>query len=101
LSSFYRYALAYELIATNPIACTRPRKGPKNPAHALPADFIKEQFAAIDTSTLIGKRDLALLAVALTTGRRVSELAGLRLGHISRQGQQTHVVWVRCKGTSR
>src|SRR5258708_27617810 len=35
---------------------------------------------------------------SLATGRRVSELANLRYGHIQKQGDTTLIIWERCKG---
>ena len=38
------------------------------------------------------------MSIALTTGHRASELAGLRLKHLTRQDNACTVVWERCKG---
>ena len=54
-------------------------------------------LAAPDLSTRIGRRDRALLALALQTGLRVSELAGLRVQDV-RFGKGAHV---RCTGKGR
>ena len=54
-------------------------------------------LAAPDRSTWTGRRDHALLAVAVQTGLRVSELTGLRAGDVE-LGTGAHV---RCRGKGR
>jgi|SRR5579884_303491 len=99
LSSFYEYAIANEVLTVNPIRRFKPRKlSHPHKAHSLTPASIKRGLSLIDRSTLSGKRDYALLSLALSTGRRVSELAGLRYGHIQRQGNRSVIQWVRCKG---
>ena len=53
-------------------------------------------LAAPDRSTPTGRRDHALLLLAVQTGLRVSELAGLR-----RQDLNLGAGWVRCEGKGR
>jgi site-specific recombinase XerD len=57
----------------------------------------KALLAAPDTSRWIGRRDHALLAVAIQTGLRVSELTGLR-GQDIQLGRGAHL---RCTGKGR
>jgi integrase len=100
LSSFYTYARRRGLLAIdNPIERVdrRPVQGYAG-ARPLPYLEIRARLAVIDRLTLAGKRDYALLAVALQTGRRVSELAGVRLGDMSSSGDVLTVTWRRCKG---
>ncbi|MGB8384929.1 MAG: tyrosine-type recombinase/integrase [Dermatophilaceae bacterium] len=54
-------------------------------------------LAAPDTSRWIGRRDHALLLVAIQTGLRVSELTGLRCGDVH-LGRGAHI---RCTGKGR
>lgn len=99
LSSFYKYAIKHEVLHSNPIERVERRVIRKEEAaHHLASSAVKTGLASIDRSTLEGKRDYALLAVALETGRRVSELAGLRYGHMQKHGNTCTVTWVRCKG---
>lgn len=101
LSSFYEYAMRFEVLAVNPIDRVKRRKlGKKDAAQPLTADDVKVGLQHIDRSTTEGLRDYALLGVALATGRRASELAGLRYGHLHRVGTCCHVVWPRCKGNT-
>jgi site-specific recombinase XerD len=58
---------------------------------------IDELLSAPDRSTRIGRRDHALLALALQTGLRVSELVGLRCSDIT-LGAGAHI---RCFGKGR
>jgi integrase len=99
LSSFYKFAIAHEVLTVNPMARLTARKRRKQHA-ALPLskEEVSTGLRQIDITTLSGKRDRALLAVALTTGRRVSELAGLRLGHLQLLDRHIHITWVHTKG---
>ena len=80
LSSFYAHARKQGLLdIDNPIARVDRRS-----AHAyqhvqpLEKSAVAQGLQAIDRTTIEGKRDYALLTVALSTGRRVAELAALR-----------------------
>jgi integrase/recombinase XerD len=72
--------------------------GKKEAARQIEANTVKTGLQRIDRSTPEGLRDYALLSVALATGRRVSELAGLRYKHLHKQGDTCVVEWERCKG---
>lgn len=98
LSSFYRYAMKHEVLADNPITRVDRHVGPKNAAHPIDSSGVKSGLKQIDRSTVEGKRDYAILSIALATGRRVSELANLRYGHIQKQGETALIIWERCKG---
>lgn len=101
LSSFYRHAIERGLLEPpNPIdKVARQRHQVYRNARALDADRALDALAAIDTAALVGARDHALLLVALMTGRRVSELAGLRFGdlELTRDGE-LRLQWQRTKG---
>lgn len=100
LSSFYSYAIKRDLLTgSNPISRVdrRPVQGYVG-ASPLPYLEVRACLAAIDRTTLVGKRDYALLVVGLQTGRRLSELAGVRHGDMSMSGGRLTVVWRRCKG---
>ena len=92
LSSFYEYAIRADVLERNPITKVKRRKlGEKDRARALKPAQVKEGLHKIDRDTPEGLRDYALLSVALTTGHRASELAGLRLKHCTPAGRN-----VRC-----
>jgi integrase/recombinase XerC len=99
LSSFYEYAIANEVLSVNPIRRFKPRRlNHPDRAYSLTPASVKRGLSSIDRSTLTGKRDYALLSLALSTGRRVSEIANLRYGHVQREGNKAVIQWVRCKG---
>src|SRR5262245_59363800 len=102
LSSFYSYAVRLDLLPANPISrLTRRPLQPYAAARSLDAAQVRQQLAAIDRTTLAGCRDVALLALALTTGRRAAELAGIRRGSIAIAGDVVTVLWRRTKGGKR
>jgi integrase len=99
LSSFYLYAKKTQLYrGDNPIDYVERRKVQAY-ARAVPLtkEDLEKRLEAIDRSTLQGKRDYALLCLAFSTGRRASELAGLRYGDINLQSEGVTIEW-RTKG---
>jgi integrase/recombinase XerD len=100
LSSFYRFALRRGAFpGPNPLErVERRRVAAFTDVRALPPDEVRRRLAAIDQSTLRGLRDHALLTIALYTGRRAAELAGLRWGDVERSGPQLVLVFRRTKG---
>ncbi len=99
LSSWYKYAITNEVLAYNPMERVKRQKlGKKDKARPLSSSAVKAGLARIDRSTPAGLRDYALLSVALATGRRVSEIAGLRYKHLHRDGNTCVVDFDHCKG---
>jgi site-specific recombinase XerD len=99
VSSFYKYAITYEVLEYNPMERVRRQKlGKKDAAHHLASSTIKVGLAKIDRSTPEGLRNYALLSIALATGRRASEIAGLRYKHLHRDGNTCVVDFDNCKG---
>jgi integrase len=100
LSSFYTYAKKQRLLIENPLDQLE-RRPVQSYGKATPLDLdqLREKLALIDRTTLEGKRDYALLALALQTGRRLSEIAGLVAGDLEfRSGGKVLVIWRRVKG---
>jgi site-specific recombinase XerD len=100
ISSFYRYALRHDFLrGDNPIERVE-RQVVQAYAAARPLAYedLRERLAEIDISTASGLRDYALLLLGLHTGRRLSELAGLRREHIVIRASRVEITWVRCKG---
>ena len=99
LSSFYKYAITYEVLQYNPLERVKRQKtGKKDAARPLSSSTIKAGLARIDRRVPEGLRDYALLSVALATGRRVSELAGLRYKHLHKDGDTCVLDFDRLKG---
>lgn len=91
VSSFYRYASRVGGLAANPADRVDRRKVEGYRAAAgdvLPAETIRHRLARIDRSTDAGARDYALLRIALTTARRLAELAALRWGDVTIDGDK-------------
>jgi integrase len=98
LSSFY--ASARGLLGIDSPAAVVKRRPVQGYAGAVPlsAASVAERLAAIDRQTPAGARDYALLVVALQTGRRASELAGLRWGDVRSDEGRLTLTWQRTKG---
>jgi len=84
LSSFYRWAVAAEVLQHNPCDLARP-KAPKayetEATQALADDQVRELLSVVRdraARSIVGKRDLAMLLMYLATGWRRSEVARLR-----------------------
>lgn len=101
LSSFYRFAIQHRYSGPNPISMVRRRRVQQYAgAHALDEATVGAKLAAISRDTLAGKRDYALVALALMTGRRREELRTFTWGQIERRGQRGDellITW-RAKG---
>ena len=68
--------------------------------HAQPLDrrAVADGLQAIDRTAIEGKRDYALLIVALSTGRRVTELANLRRADLYISADKVTITFQRTKG---
>lgn len=81
-----------------------PTKGIPTPklGTSLPQKFstdeLRQLFAAPDTNTIEGLRDLAILKTLYASGARVSELCNLDLRHISDSGGYIRLRFVGAKG---
>jgi len=102
LSSFYEYAIRHEeLVGPNPIErVKRIKREMYTGAKALPfaGGEIEQALDAIPADNLNGLRDRAMLAVALYTGRRLSEIANLCCGAITLSQGGAIIEWERTKG---
>src|SRR6266568_403338 len=100
LSSFYQYAIRRgHLTGGNPIdAVERPVVEAYSESRALAPEDVAKRLEAIDVSMLSGLRDLALLAVLLSTGRRVSEVAKLTRKDVQQVGEQIKLSFRKTKG---
>jgi integrase/recombinase XerD len=100
IHSFFKYvslhAPEYSAVAQRVLAMPRKRYI-RRPIDFLTSAEIDVLLAAPNLSTWIGRRDRALLLLAVQTGLRASELIGLRCEHIA-LGSAAHV---QCTGKGR
>lgn len=108
-NSFYSFALRRGLVpglASNPAALVEPPRvesygkvAPLDPAAVRKAlAQLRREAAGDGPAAELAARDLALLRVALTTGRRVAELAALRWSDLWTDGRQVAITIRRAKG---
>jgi integrase/recombinase XerD len=97
VSSFYEYTIRHDLyVGPNPLdRVKRMKRQLYTGAKPLPFKDgeIEQTIEAIPTKSLNGIRDKAMLYLALYTGRRLSEIAGLRCGDIERQKRDWVFTW--------
>jgi integrase/recombinase XerD len=99
LSSFYEYAKGKRLVVANPIdGVQRGKVDAYGGSRSLEQENVRVGLSGIDTETLQGKRDKALLALFLQTGRRLQEVANLQLCHLTLSQGKITVTFARCKG---
>ena len=102
LSSFYEFAHKRRLLdIENPIGQVDRRSVQEYAgSKALAPSDVRAQLARIDRNSLAGLRDYALLSVALSTGRRVAELAAMRWAHvhIEASGARITITFPHAKG---
>lgn len=97
LSSFYAFGRKRGLLdCDNPVNLIERR--PVQAYATVSAPNVRSALASIDRSDLAGLRDYAILAIALTTGRRVAELAGLRWRDLHVEGERVKLSFARTKG---
>lgn len=100
ICSFFRYVAvlepAHSALIQRVLAIPQKRSA-KSLVSFLSRSEVEALLAAPDTTTWLGRRDHALLLVALETGLRVSELTGLRCQDVA-LGHGAHV---RCRGKGR
>jgi integrase/recombinase XerD len=85
LRGFFRWALREGEIAADPTENVEsPRMWKKLPG-CLSLDEVERLLAAPDAKTVYGARDKAMLELLYSTGLRVSELCGVRLGDLDRR----------------
>jgi len=99
VSSFYRFLIRMGLVASNPCdQLERPRVSP-SPPRGLTAEDIRRLLAAIP-NTPVGLRDRAIILTLTLTGRRRSEVLGLKRGDISCENGTAYYTY-RGKGGKR
>jgi site-specific recombinase XerD len=85
LSSFYRFLIRMEIVASNPCDQIQRPKVSLSPPRGLSAEEIQRLLSVIpDTPT--GLRDRAIVVTLTLTGRRRSEVLNLKVGDITQTG---------------
>lgn len=82
VKSFFNYLLLEEFIRNSPAEFIKPPKCGRPLPDVLSTEEIDRIISAIDTSTVKGRRDSAMLEVLYSCGLRVSELTSLRTGDL-------------------
>lgn len=90
LRGFFGYLAAEAIVESDPAAILATPKIPAHLPETASADTLRALFDAPPADTPTGLRDRAILELLYATGARVSEVAGLTLGHLDlAQGQVT------------
>ena len=94
IKMLFDYLVTGQIVPFNPAAAVRgPRYSTKRgKTPVLTADEAKELIENIDTSTVIGLRDQALIAVMLYSFSRVSAVVGMRVSDLFVVGRRN---WIR------
>ena len=82
LRNFFRFAQIQDLIATDPTINMESPKIRRTLPGYLRLEDVEKLLNQPDQKTAMGIRDLAMLEVLYSTGLRVSELVGLRIGDL-------------------
>ncbi len=82
IRSFFNFLERYGVIRQNPAGKVLTPKQEKPVPAYLTVDDVFRLLDAVDTGTLIGKRNRAILETLYSTGIRVSELVGLNREHV-------------------
>jgi len=94
LSSFYRFLIRMDAMASNPCdALERPKVSP-SPPRGLTVDDIRRLLAVIPP-TPVGLRDRAIVLTLTLTGRRRAEVLNMTAGDLSVEDGK---VWYRYRG---
>jgi site-specific recombinase XerD len=96
LSSFYRFLIRMEMVTSNPCdKLERPRATPAPPRGLVATDI--QRLLSIIPDTPVGLRDRAIILVLTLTGRRRSEVLGLKAGSLQLEGATVYYTY-RGKG---
>src|ERR671918_3044358 len=96
LSSFYRFLIRMEMVTANPCDKLERPKATPAPPRGLAATDIQNLLAVIPDSP-VGLRDRAIVLTLTLTGRRRSEVLGLKAGNLHQEGDAVYYTY-RGKG---
>ncbi len=83
LRSFFRYAKRHKIVVANPTLTLISPKLEKRLPSFLDESSMKRLFDAVDTSTVAGRRNAAILELFYSTGMRLNELIQLNVDDIN------------------
>jgi site-specific recombinase XerD len=96
LSSFYRFLIRMGLVTGNPCdKLERPKATPAPPRGLAAIDI--QKLLSIIPDTPVGLRDRAIILTLTLTGRRRSEVLGLKVGNLHLEGDAVYYTY-RGKG---
>jgi site-specific recombinase XerD len=96
LSSFYKFLIRMGLVAANPCdQLERPKPTPAPPRGLAGQDI--QKLLAVMPDTPVGLRDRAIILTLTLTGRRRSEVLGLKAGNLYLEGSTVYYTY-RGKG---
>lgn len=87
LRSFYRFLQREEYVSDNPFLLIESLKTKQKNPDFLYIDEMEELLDSIDTSTLLGVRNKAMLELMYASGLRCSEVVNLKLTQVDFQNQ--------------
>ncbi len=99
LSSFYRFLIRMGLVVSNPTDAVERPRATQSVARGYGADEARRLLVVVP-DTIAGHRDRALLLTFILTGRRRTEVIGLRAGDVSLEGETVFYAY-RGKGGKR
>ncbi len=82
IRGFYNYLLMMEQIEESPVDFVDSPKFGRHLPDVLTVEEVDDILASIDTRTVKGRRDAAMIEMLYSCGLRVSELTALRLGDL-------------------
>ena len=82
LRSFYKFLMVENHVSVNIFNEVSAPKKPKKLPEQLYPEEIQEMFNSIDVTTVLGRRNYAVLELLYGTGVRVSELCGIKMTDI-------------------
>src|SRR5664280_846464 len=99
LSSFYRFLIRMGLVVSNPCDAVERPRSVQSVARGYTADEVRRLLEVVP-DTVVGRRDRAILLTLVLTGRRRTEVIGLRAGALSLEGETAFYAY-RGKGGKR
>jgi integrase/recombinase XerC len=91
LRTFFKFLCREQVVQMNPARLVASPRLEKKLPKVLSVDDVIKFIETPDTSTVLGKRDRAILELLYATGMRVSELVGLNLDDVDFRNQSIRV----------